>query len=200
MLPSQILIMSEERVENQLRMMGFTFPCLFHQTSITHPLGSLPIRSPRSSLHTLLLPCSHQFRFVYMLNGKHYIRLPLWYWSTALARMMWYWIIIISLPLHDLTTWAHQSPTMHLKEVLWRGFWRRLRRVLGNFWEEMGLVRVKLYIPLGFSMVYRSAGILISYVYYLYSLFAYLFLLFWVQVVVDNYNDLLLTRQASCDL
>lgn len=72
--------------------------------------------------------------------------------------------------------------------------------MLGNFWEEMGLVRVKLYIPLGFSMVYRSAGILISYVYYLYSLFAYLFLLFWVQVVVDNYNDLLLTRQASCDL
>ena len=72
--------------------------------------------------------------------------------------------------------------------------------MLGNFWEEMGLIRVKLYIPLGFSMVYRSAGILISYVYYLYSLFAYLFLLFWVQVVVDNYNDLLLTRQASCDL
>ena len=69
--------------------------------------------------------------------------------------------------------------------------------MLGNFWEEMGLVRVKLYIPLGFSMVYRGAGILISYVYYLYSLFAYLF---WVQVVVDNYNDLLLTRQASCDL
>ena len=37
-------------------------------------------------------------------------------------------------------------------------------------------------------MVYRSAGILISYVYHLYSSLAYLFLLFWV--VVDNYNDL----------